>query len=88
VPTIHQFASWFVIAGFAGLLIFSLVAVFHVEEEKKKEFRTGLLKWGPFVPESLLTPVGKKWALARNICALCFAGGGLVYGIVMRLLQP
>jgi hypothetical protein len=85
MPTTHQLVSWIVIGGFYGMLAFSVAAMFHIEESKKREFRHGLLRWGPFVPESLLTTTGKKWAFARNLCALGFAGGGVAYGIVMAV---
>jgi hypothetical protein len=83
----HLIISALIFGAFVGLLAFSVAACFHVEESKRQEFREGLFRWGPFVPEALLTPKGKKFALARNLCAIGFAGGGVLYGIVLQLMS-
>ena len=71
-----------------GMLLFGFLAAKNIDTEKLGSIpKNSILVLGPMVPENVLTAVGKKWAHYRNICAILGVGGGVIYGIILRLMQ-
>ena len=75
------------ISAFVGILVFGSLAALHIDPKKKEEATGHIYTWGPLVSECILTEKGQKLVFIRNISALLFAGGGVIYGIVMRIIQ-
>jgi len=69
------------------MLFFGVLAARHIDRSKTGAMskRSIWLTAGPLVPEEILTPVGQKWALFRNVCALIAFGAVTIYAIIMAV---
>lgn len=84
---LHNIIACFLILSFSCGIAAGVIASAHVDERKLRNAQKPIQSWGPLVTGSILTAQGAKWARIRNFAVTCFGGVGVVYAIVMSLLQ-
>jgi hypothetical protein len=84
---IESLIAMAILGAFLSFGVFGLLSWLNVDQEKSKSVTGKILRWGPFVSESILNEKGRRYARIRNICFICVWGLAVGFAAAMTIIK-